>query len=287
MTLPNQVVERGITWRLTESIVSHTSVFHKHISLDEKEIIATIKESHKSHGFNIVNRTNIVLNQNPKLSEKWGNTQTIARLTCTCNHVCLLIRRKVGLLLVYESGFHSHLHSDRDKSTGNRGLSVELKRYLDPYVNIPRGSCHAIARLCVMEPDSRSRIMGGYTLQDLAGKTKFKKKILNYLSYHKKVNSIQRDKLMVGIGNTQTDLISFLDSNRISVEEVIQFIKDGNEPPGKVWILSEDFSKGCNGDFTHITFLHSESIQILRNAFATMKYRRYVHIYLHIHTLKL
>lgn len=287
MTSPNQVIERGITWRLTESLVSHTSFFQKKISDDEKEIINNIKESRGTHGYNIISRTNIVLNENPKLLPKWGDSQTIARLTCTCNHVRLLIRRKVGLLLVYESGFHSHLHSDKNKSQNERGLSVELKRYLDPYINIPRGSSHAIARLCIMEPNSRNRIMGAYTLQDLAGKTGLKRKIIKYLSYRKKVNSKQKDKLLVGIGNSQTDLISFLDSNRISVEEILEFIAKGNEPKGKLWIVSEDFSKGCNGDFTHITFLHSESIQILRNAFATMKYRRYVNIFPHIHTMKL
>lgn len=287
MTSPNQVIDRGITWRLTESIVSHTSLFGNCISSDENIIIDNIKDSRKTHGFNIVHRTKTLLNDNPKLMQKWGYTQTIARLQCTCAKVCLLIRRKVGLLLVYESGYHSHLHSDENKEKEDWGLSTELKRYLDPYVNIERGSSHAIARLCVMESDSRNRIMGTYTLHDLVGKTVFKKKILNYISYHKKAQSIQRDKLVVGIGQSQTDLISFLNSNKISVDKVIEYIKHGTEPRGKLWIVSEDISQGFNGDFTHITFLHSESIQILRDAFATMKYRRYVNIYIHIHKLEL
>lgn len=75
------------------------------------------------------------------------------------------------------------------------------------------------------------------------------------------------------IGSSQKDLRTFLQSKIITVDEIVEYCKKGNEPEHMMWVLGEDVSKTTNGRFSYITFIHSESISVIRDAIKALQTR--------------
>lgn len=272
---PKSVTDGGSHWTLIESHQSNTSTIGNIISDNEVEIKDKFVIDHSNDHYKIVKRTKITPTKSPRLNQRWGHSQSIFNLKCTCNQASFIVRRKSGSIAVYQKGNHCHQYGLKADNICEVGLPSNLKAFLRPFVGLPNAMKHAIIRLTLLEPDKQTDVLLPYKLEDLEDTSSLKEKIKGYLKREKKkMTSTHVSKTDLIIGPSQKDLLVYLRKHMVTIETLAQYCRNGNAPKNKLWIVYEDVSTNGNGRFTHITFLHSDAIALIRSAVSATASRR-------------
>lgn len=275
---PSTVADgNGGHWTCIESFVSKSSAIGASITDEERDIKQKFVRNHSNEHFNIVKRTKVTPSKSPKLLPKWGRTQTIFKLKCNCDKAMFMIRRKEGLVCVYQKGNHSHHYGILKVKPSSHGLPSNLKEFLVPFVGQQNAMKKALTRLSILNEESQLQILAPYEMKDLGDTSNLKSKIKNFLQRRKARMKSSNSNIPVTaslIGPSQSDLSNYLLARKITVEELAQYCRYGNTPPNKLWIVYEDVSTNTNGRFTHITFMHSEAIALIQAACIATATRR-------------
>lgn len=274
---PSTVADRDGHWTCIESFESKSSVVGDSISDEEINIKEKFVLNHSNEHFSIIKRTKISPSKSPKLNPKWGHTQTIFKLKCTCNKAVFMIRRKEGFVCVYQKGNHCHHYGSFKVTSSLHGLPPNLKEFLMPFVGLQNAMKNAITRLTLLDKSSQLEILAPYEMKDLQDTSKLKTKIKNFLQRRKADMKSSKSYVPATeslIGPSQQDLSKYLQARKITMEKLAQYCVYGNVPPNILWIVYEDVSTNRNGRFTHITFMHSEAIALIQAACIATATRR-------------
>ena len=263
----------GYEWTLVSVTKSPTSEIGTSISADEEYILKEFIARNSDGNFIIRKRTKVKLSSSPKLENKWSMTQTIYNLHCTCGKVNYLVRRRENEILIYKRGEHFHNDSSEEQNTTKRGLPMSFKQYLRKFVGMKHAQSKAINNLLLEDIHLQKRILGDLSLTDLRSDLCLKKRISQFLVREKSNLMAQTTGTSDSIGSSQKDLLLFLQSKKITVDEIVEYCENGNEPEHMMWVLGEDVSKTTNGRFSYITFIHSEAISVIREAIKALRTR--------------